>query len=84
MLTLIADLPKDVVGVEAHGKVTADDYERVLIPAVDARRRLAVPRRSRLRLAHARRDQGVRAAGAEQRPRTGDVDAAPARNGSTR
>ena len=31
MLTLIADLPEGVVGVEAHGKVTADDYEKVLI-----------------------------------------------------
>jgi hypothetical protein len=36
MLTLIEDLPPDVVGVEAHGKVTAEDYERVLVPAVDA------------------------------------------------
>jgi hypothetical protein len=36
MLTLIEDLPQDVVGVEAHGKVTAEDYERVLVPAVDA------------------------------------------------
>jgi hypothetical protein len=31
VLTLIADLPEGVVGVEAHGKVTADDYEEVLI-----------------------------------------------------
>ena len=38
MLTLIEDLPQDVVGVEAHGKVTAEDYERVLVPAVDAAR----------------------------------------------
>jgi SpoIIAA-like len=36
MLTLFEDLPPDVVGVEAHGKVTAEDYERVLVPAVDA------------------------------------------------
>jgi SpoIIAA-like len=36
MLTLIPDLPPTVVGVEAHGKVTADDYEQVLVPAVEA------------------------------------------------
>lgn len=36
MLTLIPDLPATVVGVEAHGKVTAEDYEKVLIPAVEA------------------------------------------------
>jgi hypothetical protein len=33
---LIPDLPAAVVGVEAREKVTADDYEKVLIPAVDA------------------------------------------------
>ena len=38
MLTLIENLPPDVVGVEARGKVTAEDYERVLVPAVDAAR----------------------------------------------
>jgi hypothetical protein len=38
MLTLIEDLPEHVVGVEAHGKVTAEDYEQVLVPAVDAAR----------------------------------------------
>ena len=36
MLTLIEDLPDGVVGVEAQGRVTADDYERVLRPAVEA------------------------------------------------
>lgn len=36
MLTLIPDLPATVVGVEARDKVTADDYEKVLIPAVEA------------------------------------------------
>jgi SpoIIAA-like len=39
VLTLIEDLPEGVVGVEAHGKVTADDYEQVLVPAVEAARR---------------------------------------------
>jgi SpoIIAA-like len=38
MLTLIEGLPDGVVGVEAHDKVTAEDYERVLVPAVEAAR----------------------------------------------
>jgi SpoIIAA-like len=38
MLTLIEDLPEGVVGVEAHDKVTAEDYENVLVPAVEAAR----------------------------------------------
>jgi len=36
VLTAIRDLPATIVGVEAHEKVTADDYEKVLIPAVEA------------------------------------------------
>ena len=36
MLSLIPDLPPGVVGVEAHGEVSADDYEQVLVPAVEA------------------------------------------------
>jgi hypothetical protein len=36
VLTLIPDLPATVVGVEAHENVTAEDYEKVLIPAVEA------------------------------------------------
>ncbi len=36
MLKVIEGLPANVVGVEAHGKVTAEDYERVLVPAVEA------------------------------------------------
>jgi hypothetical protein len=36
VLTLMTDLPAGVVGVEAHGKVTASDYEQVLVPAVEA------------------------------------------------
>ena len=35
MIELIAGLPEGVVGVEAKGEVTAEDYERVLIPAVE-------------------------------------------------
>jgi hypothetical protein len=38
VLTLMPDLPAGVVGVEAHGEVTSDDYERVLVPAVEAAR----------------------------------------------
>jgi SpoIIAA-like len=36
MLKLIEDLPKGIVGVEAAGEVTADDYRHVLVPAFDA------------------------------------------------
>ena len=36
VLTRIPGLPATVVGVEAREKVTAEDYERVLIPAVEA------------------------------------------------
>ena len=38
MLSVIADLPEGVVGVEAHGRVTSEDYEEVLAPAVEAAR----------------------------------------------
>lgn len=34
-LELIGDLPANVLGVEAQGKVTDNDYETVLIPAVE-------------------------------------------------
>ena len=36
MLTRIPGLPATVVGVEARERVTAGDYERVLVPAVEA------------------------------------------------
>ena len=36
MLNLIPNLPSNVVGVEAFGKVTSEDYKRVIVPAVDA------------------------------------------------
>lgn len=48
VLTLMADLPAGVVGVEAHGEVTSDDYERVLVPAVEAAR--ATSRDGKVRL----------------------------------
>lgn len=34
MIELIQGLPGDVVGIEAVGEVTAQDYERVVAPAV--------------------------------------------------
>ncbi len=34
MIRVLEGLPQNVLGVEASGKVTDDDYERVLIPAV--------------------------------------------------
>ncbi len=36
MLELIDGLPEGVVGVQAHGRVSAADYEDVLIPAFSA------------------------------------------------
>jgi hypothetical protein len=36
MLTLIEGLPPDVVGIQAVGKVTHDDYQQVLIPKAEA------------------------------------------------
>ena len=36
MMELIKDLPDHVVGVVAKGRITSGDYDKVLIPAVDA------------------------------------------------
>jgi len=36
VLTLLSGLPAGVIGVEAHGEVTASDYDEVLVPAVEA------------------------------------------------
>lgn len=36
MIERIPDLPDDVVGLTAKGKITANDYESVVIPAVEA------------------------------------------------
>ena len=36
MIEILADLPPGIVGVRASGKVTAEDYESVLIPAVES------------------------------------------------
>ena len=38
MIEVLEDMPDGVVGVEAVGEVTADDYERVMIPAFDTGR----------------------------------------------
>ncbi|HZJ28154.1 MAG TPA: STAS/SEC14 domain-containing protein [Acidimicrobiia bacterium] len=35
MFTPIAGLPETVVGVEAHGKIRAEDYRDTLVPAVE-------------------------------------------------
>ena len=34
MITLIPGMPEGVVAFEAHGHVTGDDYDKVLVPAV--------------------------------------------------
>ncbi len=36
MPQIILDLPEQVVGVTASGQVTAEDYESVVVPAVEA------------------------------------------------
>ncbi|MCD2174184.1 STAS/SEC14 domain-containing protein [Rhizobium sp. C4] len=36
MFTHLTDLPPDILGFEACGKLTAADYETVLMPAMDA------------------------------------------------
>jgi hypothetical protein len=38
MIKLLDDLPENILGVEATGKVTDDDYENVLIPAIREKR----------------------------------------------
>lgn len=37
MMEVIEDLPEDVVGIAARGKITAEDYEQVVIPAIEAK-----------------------------------------------
>jgi hypothetical protein len=46
MIELIEGLPDGVVGLEAVGEVTAEDYEDVAMPAIDSARQ----RREKLRL----------------------------------
>lgn len=35
MLKLMTNLPENILGVTAEGKITGDDYENVLIPALE-------------------------------------------------
>ncbi len=37
MIEIMSDLPGNVAGFTARGKVTGDDYERVLIPTVEVK-----------------------------------------------
>lgn len=39
MIEIMNDLPENVVGFRAMGKVTKEDYESVLMPAVDAHKK---------------------------------------------
>ena len=36
MITIIKDLPDGVLGASASGEVSAEDYRRVLVPAIEA------------------------------------------------
>jgi hypothetical protein len=38
VITVLENLPDNVVGVEASGKVTADDYRKTLVPAIERQR----------------------------------------------
>ena len=46
MIELMAGLPENVLGLSAKGEVTGEDYEQILIPAVEERTR----RRGKIRL----------------------------------
>ena len=46
MIEVIQSLPANVLGVRAKGHVTAEDYEKILIPAVEA----ALRQRDKIRL----------------------------------
>ena len=48
MIELIEGLPDGVVGIEAVGKVTSEDYERVVAPAVEH----ALATQPKIRLLH--------------------------------
>ena len=38
MITLLEDLPDDVLGVEVAGEITSDDYKQTLLPALERHR----------------------------------------------
>jgi hypothetical protein len=46
VLELIEGLPDNVVGIRAHGELSSNDYEQVLIPAVEG----ALARHDKIRL----------------------------------
>lgn len=35
MIRLLQDLPPNVIGLEASGKVTSDDYEETIVPSIE-------------------------------------------------
>ena len=39
MIERISDLPANVLGLSAHGRITGEDYETVVIPAVEEKLR---------------------------------------------
>jgi hypothetical protein len=39
MIQLLEDLPKNVIGLEAVGKVTSDDYEQTIVPQIEEKQR---------------------------------------------
>jgi hypothetical protein len=43
MFQILSDFPDDVLAVSATGKVTAEDYDQILVPAVEARMRQHKP-----------------------------------------
>jgi hypothetical protein len=66
MLKRIENLPDGVVGVEASGEVTADDYRTVLIPLVDGARA-----KGKIRLLYVYSDVGISAGAAWQDAKLG-------------
>ena len=46
MIEMLTGLPDNVIGFSAHGKVTSDDYEAQIVPAVEA----ALKQHDKLRL----------------------------------
>jgi hypothetical protein len=46
MIEMMTDLPENVIGFTAQGRVTADDYEQRIVPAVEA----ALDKADRVRL----------------------------------
>ena len=64
MLELIQGLPAGVVGVEAKGEITADDYTNVLIPAFESVQRASPDGKVRILYVLGRDFPGITAGGA--------------------